>query len=65
MSLLNRPTVKLIHLGRMRYLPALKFQESIVNRLQAGEDNHFLILVEHDPGKFGLAIQINLILLVA
>lgn len=49
MSLLNRPTVKLIHLGRMRYLPALKFQESMVNRLQAGEDNHFLILVEHDP----------------
>ena len=63
MSLLNRPSVKLIQLGRMRYLPALKVQESMVNRLQAGEDNHFLILVEHDPGKQGPKNrnQINLI----
>ena len=33
----------------MRYDAALKFQESMVTRLQSGSDENFLLLVEHDP----------------
>ena len=53
--LVKKPLVRLWNLGRMRYLPALRLQESIVKRLKKEsstcEENkeNMLLIVEHEP----------------
>ena len=61
MNVIGRPAVQLVRLGRMKYEPALKLQQSLVKRIQAGEDANFLLLVEHYPGKARSLNQIKLL----
>ena len=51
--LVKQPVVRLWNLGRMRYSPALKVQERLVQRLKSKDDNvakeNVLLVVEHEP----------------
>ena len=59
MNVITRSGVQLVRLGRMRYEPALKAQQSFVKRIQGGEDSNFLLLVEHEPGKAGINLRFD------
>lgn len=49
-----RPTVKLLRLGRLDYLHALKVQQVLATKLKAdagrgANPEHYLVLLEHTP----------------